>query len=112
MHIAIYSGSFNPVHNGHTRLAEYLIKKNLADEVWFVVSPCNPLKNQIDLIDEYVRLEMLILAIGNNPSFKVSDIEFTMPIPSYSIVITSYSIHYTKLYEAVFTFCSGTSSTA
>ncbi len=85
MHIAIYSGSFNPVHNGHTRLAEYLIKKNLADEVWFVVSPCNPLKNQIDLIDEYVRLEMLILAIGNNPSFKVSDIEFTMPIPSYSI---------------------------
>lgn len=85
MHIAIYSGSFNPVHNGHTQLAEYLIKKNLVDEVWFIVSPCNPLKNQIDLIDEYIRLEMLILAVKNYPNFKVSDIEFTMPIPSYSI---------------------------
>lgn len=85
MNIGIYSGSFNPVHNGHTQLAQYLIDNKLVDEVWFVVSPCNPLKNQHDLLDEYIRLEMLLMAIKNQPGFKASDVEFTMPIPSYSI---------------------------
>jgi len=85
MHIGIYSGSFNPIHNGHIQLAEYLIDNKLVDEVWFVVSPCNPLKNQQDLINEYLRLDMLVMSIKNKPQFKASDIEFSMPIPSYSI---------------------------
>ena len=85
MRIAIYSGSFNPIHLGHTALAGFLTENNLVDEVWFVVSPCNPLKEQKDLLDEYLRLDMLMLAIQGNPRFKASDIEFTMPIPSYSI---------------------------
>jgi len=85
MQIAIYSGSFNPVHLGHTALAGYLTENHLADEVWFVLSPCNPLKEQKDLLDEYLRLDMLMLAIEGNQRFKASDIEFTMPIPSYSI---------------------------
>jgi len=83
--IGIYSGSFNPVHTGHIQLAEYLIDNLIVDEVWFVVSPCNPLKNQSDLLDEYIRLDMLMLAIQHQPKFKVSDIEFVMPIPSYTI---------------------------
>ncbi len=85
MQIAVYSGSFNPVHLGHTALAGYLTENQLADEVWFVVSPCNPLKEQKDLLDEYLRLDMLMLAIEGNQCFKASDIEFSMPIPSYSI---------------------------
>ncbi len=85
MKIAVYSGSFNPVHNGHTQLAQYLIDNDLVDEVWFVVSPCNPLKEQKELIDEHLRLEMIILAIAGESRFKASDIEFSMPIPSYSI---------------------------
>ena len=85
MKIAVYSGSFNPVHNGHTQLAQYLIDNDLVDEVWFVVSPCNPLKEQKELIDENLRLEMMILAIAGEQHFKASDIEFSMPIPSYSI---------------------------
>lgn len=85
MKIAVYSGSFNPVHNGHTQLAQYLIDNNLIDEVWFVVSPCNPLKEQKELIDEHLRLEMLILAIAGQQRFKASDVEFTMPVPSYTI---------------------------
>ncbi len=85
MKIAVYSGSFNPVHNGHTQLAQYLIDNDLVDEVWFVVSPCNPLKEQKELIDEHLRLEMMILAIAGEQRFKASDIEFSMPIPSYSI---------------------------
>ena len=85
MNVALYFGSFNPVHYGHTSLAQYLIDNQIADEVWFVVSPCNPLKNQADLLDEYIRLDMLMLAIKDQPKFKVSDIEFIMPIPSYTI---------------------------
>jgi len=53
--------------------------------VWYVVSPCNPLKDQKDLIDEFLRLDMLIEAIKDQPQLKASDIEFTMPIPSYTI---------------------------
>ena len=85
MSTALFFGSFNPVHTGHTQLAEYLIDKGIADEVWFVVSPCNPLKNQADLLDEYIRLDMLILAIQHQPKFKACDIEFDLPVPSYTI---------------------------
>jgi nicotinate-nucleotide adenylyltransferase len=83
--IGVYSGSFNPIHNGHISLAEQLIENKWVDEVWFVISPCNPLKNQSELLDEFLRLDMVILAIKNNPNFKASDVEFCMPIPSYSI---------------------------
>ena len=72
--VGIYSGSFNPIHLGHQKLAEYLIEKQYVDEVWFVVSPCNPLKNQSELLDEYLRLDMLMLAIQNYPNFKASDV--------------------------------------
>ena len=85
MKIALFFGSFNPVHLGHTNLGKYLTDNKLVDEVWFVVSPCNPLKNQNDLIDEYLRLDMLMLAIQGEPQFKASDIEFTMSVPSYTI---------------------------
>ena len=88
--IGIYSGSFNPIHLGHTKLAEYLIDNELVDEVWFLVSPCNPLKKQSQLLDEYIRLDMLILAIVKYPNFKASDVEFCMPIPSYSIDTLEY----------------------
>ncbi len=83
--IGVYSGSFNPIHLGHLHLAEYIVNNQYVDEVWFVVSPCNPLKNRFGLLDEYLRLDMLMLAINDKPQFKVSDVEFTMPVPSYSI---------------------------
>lgn len=83
--IGIYSGSFNPIHMGHTSLAQYLIDNKLVDEVWFVISPCNPLKRNSKLLDEYIRLDMLILAIKDKPYFKASDVEFCMPIPSFSV---------------------------
>ena len=85
MKIAVYSGSFNPIHIGHQKLAEYLIDSRLADEVWFVVSPCNPLKDTASQLDEYMRLDMVVAAISGNPHLKASDVEFTMPIPSYTI---------------------------
>jgi nicotinate-nucleotide adenylyltransferase len=85
MNIGLYFGSFNPVHTGHLGLAGRLLDDSLVDELWFVLSPCNPLKKQADLLDEHIRLKMLELAIGSHPKMKASDVEFDMPLPSYTI---------------------------
>ena len=85
MQIAIFSGSFNPIHLGHQKLAEYLLDKNFVDEVWFVVSPLNPLKDQVQQFDKRVRMDMVLVAVGNNNRMRVSDVEFAMPVPSYTI---------------------------
>ena len=83
--VGLYFGSFNPVHLGHFQLAEYLTDNSLVDEVWLVVSPCNPLKKQTDLLDEHIRLQMVELSIAHNPRLKVSDVEFDLPVPSYTV---------------------------
>ncbi|MCR4849595.1 MAG: nicotinate-nucleotide adenylyltransferase [Bacteroidales bacterium] len=83
--IGLYSGSFNPIHHGHVMLANYLVEFSDLDELWFVVSPQNPLKKKADLMDDNDRLEMVKLAIGDDPRMKASDIEFSMPQPSYTI---------------------------
>ena len=85
MTVGLFFGSFNPVHAGHLNLANYLIDHKIVDELWFVVSPCNPLKQQSDLIDERIRLKMLSLAIAENPKLKTSDVEFSLPVPSYTV---------------------------
>jgi nicotinate-nucleotide adenylyltransferase len=84
MKTGIFSGSFNPIHIGHLALANYLCEFAGLDEVWFVVSPLNPLKDEADLLDNDLRLEMVSLAIGNYPKFKASDFEFTLPPYSLS----------------------------
>ena len=83
--IGLYSGSFNPIHHGHVMLSNYLVEFSDLDELWFVVSPQNPLKKKADLMDDNDRLEMVKLAIGDDPRMKASDIEFSMPQPSYTI---------------------------
>ncbi len=82
--VGLYFGSFNPVHMGHINLACYLVEKNIVDEVWFVVSPCNPLKQQNEMLDENIRLKMLNMAIEGKPGLKSTDVEFSMPVPSYT----------------------------
>ena len=90
--IGIYSGSFNPIHHGHVILANYLVEFSDLDELWFVVTPQNPLKKKDDLLDDDERLKMVQLALGNDPRFHVSDIEMHLPTPSYTInTLTSLS---------------------
>ena len=83
--VGIYSGSFNPIHHGHVMLANYLVEFSDLDELWFVVTPQNPLKKKEDLLDDDERLNMVQLAIGDDPRFHVSDIEMHLPTPSYTI---------------------------
>jgi nicotinate-nucleotide adenylyltransferase len=88
--IGLFFGSFNPIHNGHLAMAEYIYEYSDIDELWFVVSPQNPLKRRHNLLDDYHRLEMVYLALGDDPRFRVSDIEFRMPKPSYTIDTLTY----------------------
>ncbi len=83
--IGIFSGSFNPIHVGHLVLANYMREFTYLDEVWLVVSPHNPLKDADELLDDDLRLEMTRLALEGFDNMSVSDIEFRMPRPSYTI---------------------------
>lgn len=83
--VAIFSGSFNPIHIGHLALANYVCEANLVDELWFMVTPQNPLKENKELINESHRLEMVKEAIDGYGKFKACDLEFSLPRPSYTI---------------------------
>jgi nicotinate-nucleotide adenylyltransferase len=88
--VGLYFGSFNPIHIGHIAIAGYMTEFEGLDEVWFVVSPQNPLKNKETLLDDYQRLYMVQLATGDTDSLKASDIEFRLPVPSYTIDTLAY----------------------
>jgi nicotinate-nucleotide adenylyltransferase len=88
--IGLYFGSFNPVHIGHVAIAGYMIEFAGLDQVWFVVSPHNPLKKKETLLADHHRLYMAELAIGDNNRIKASDIEFKLPVPSYTIDTLTY----------------------
>ncbi|KAA6328073.1 Nicotinate-nucleotide adenylyltransferase [termite gut metagenome] len=85
MKTGIFCGSFNPVHIGHLALANYLCEYEGMDEIWFVVSPQNPLKQQAGLLDDKLRMELVEAAISEYPRFHASDFEFGLPPPSYTI---------------------------
>ncbi len=82
----IFSGSFNPVHIGHLALANYLCEYEELDEVWFMVSPQNPLKAGTELWPDDLRLRLVELATEEYPRFRSSDFEFHLPRPSYSYI--------------------------
>lgn len=78
-------GSFNPIHIGHIAIAGYMKEFAGMDEIWFIVSPQNPFKKRNRLASPAARLQMVKLAIARHDSFIASDIEFGMPLPSYTI---------------------------
>ena len=83
--VGLFFGSFNPIHNGHLMLANYLAEYGGLDEIWFVVSPQNPFKDKKSLLADRHRLYMVEMAIKDDERFQVCDIEFYMPQPSYTI---------------------------
>jgi nicotinate-nucleotide adenylyltransferase len=85
MKTGLFFGSFNPIHNGHLAIANYMVENGGIDQLWFVVSPQNPLKKSENLLRDNYRFEMVTRAIGNDSRFSACDIEFNLPKPSYTI---------------------------
>ncbi len=82
----IFGGSFNPVHLGHTKIAEALTELGAVDELWLMVSPLNPFKTEDkELLPDEARLRLAHLAVGENKTIKVSDFEMGLPRPSFMV---------------------------
>lgn len=85
MKTGLYFGSFNPIHIGHMAIANFIIEFSDLEQLWFVVSPQNPLKEKKTLLKDYHRLALVQLAVEDDDRFRASDIEFKLPTPSYTI---------------------------
>ena len=81
---ALFGGTFNPLHNGHLAIARSVLEQGLADEVWILITPCNPWKTDQTLLDDRLRYDMVSDAVKDIPGIKASDYEFNLPKPSYT----------------------------
>ena len=85
MKIGLYFGTFNPIHIGHLVIANHMAEFSSLDQVWFVVTPHNPLKDKSTLLEDYKRLELVHLATEDYPKLRASDVEFKLPQPNYTV---------------------------
>lgn len=90
MKIGLYFGTYNPIHVGHLVIANYMADYTDLDQVWLVVSPQNPLKEKSTLLADHHRLELVRIAIDDNDKLSVSDIEFRLPKPSYTVTTIAH----------------------
>jgi nicotinate-nucleotide adenylyltransferase len=90
MKIGLYFGSFNPIHTGHLIIANYFANNTELSQIWFVISPQNPLKSNLNLLNKYHRKYLIDIAIDGEKKLKTSTIEFSLPIPSYTIDTLTY----------------------
>ena len=92
MKIGLYFGSFNPIHTGHLIIANHILNETALQKIWFVVSPQNPFKKSNSLLNEYDRFHLVQKAIEGDDRLRVSDIELSLPKPSY----TAHTLAYLK----------------
>ncbi len=90
MKTGLFFGSFNPIHIGHLAIANYMVEFTDIDELWFIVSPHNPLKKKSTLLADFLRYDMVEMAINTDKRFMASNIEMRMPKPSYTIDTLTY----------------------
>lgn len=85
MRVGIYGGSFSPIHNAHVALGRSLVQQGAVDELWYMVSPHNPLKERRALWNDELRLQLVQLALSEEKGLKACDFEFSLPRPSYML---------------------------
>lgn len=90
MNIALYFGTFNPIHVGHMAIANYILEFASIDRLWFVITPQSPFKQKQSILNNYHRMELVTRAIDNDPRMKASSIEFKLPQPAYTIDTLTY----------------------
>lgn len=90
MKVGLYFGSFNPVHVGHLIIANHAANETDLNQVWFVVSPQNPFKQSSSLLNEYHRLHLIKSAIEGENKLRASNVEFSLPKPSYTCDTLAY----------------------
>ncbi|MDB9714013.1 nicotinate (nicotinamide) nucleotide adenylyltransferase [Flavobacteriaceae bacterium] len=103
--IGLFFGSFNPVHQGHLILANYLVEQTALEEVWFVITPQSPFKQKQRLLDNHHRLALVEEAIEGYPKLKVSTVEFGLPAPQYTALTIAHLME--KHPEASFSLIVG-----
>jgi len=103
--IGLFFGSFNPVHQGHLILANYLVEETALEEVWFVITPQSPFKQKQRLLDNHHRLSLVEEAIEGYPKLKVSTVEFGLPAPQYTALTIAHLME--KHPEASFSLIVG-----
>ena len=103
--IGLFFGSFNPVHQGHLILANYLVEETALEEVWFVITPQSPFKQKQRLLDNHHRLALVEEAIEGFPKLKVSTVEFGLPAPQYTALTIAHLME--KHPEASFSLIVG-----
>jgi len=90
LNIGLYFGSFNPIHVGHLIIASHVVNNSELDQIWFIISPQNPLKKEGSLLNEHHRKHLIDLSIEGEKKLRTSDIEFKLPKPSYTIDTMTY----------------------
>ena len=108
MKIGLYFGSFNPIHTGHLIIANHILNETGLQKVWFVVSPQNPFKPSTTLLNEYDRLHLVQIAVEGDHRLKASEIEFSLPKPSYTAHTLAYLSERYPAYQ--FTIIMGSDS--
>ena len=101
MKVGLFFGTFNPIHIGHLIIANHLATYTDLDQVWLIVTPLNPLKTKQSLLADHHRLMLTQIAVEENDLLRVSDIEFKLPKPNYTID----TLAYLKEKHPTHTFC-------
>ena len=97
--IGLFFGTFDPIHNGHTEVAQYIVDNCFSDEVWLIITPQNPEKKFIKISNFDQRFKMAQIATNKIDKVKPSKAEQDLPIPNYTIDTLEYISEKFKNYE-------------
>jgi nicotinate-nucleotide adenylyltransferase len=97
--IGLFFGTFDPIHNGHVKVAKYIVDNYFSDEVWLVITPQNPEKKFIKISNFDHRYKMAQIATNKIDNVNPSKAEQDLPTPNYTIDTLNHISEKYKNYE-------------